>query len=74
LYFFILTISSSIHNQHYRDFFENYLAIPRLAGVDSEFDNRCLNIVDLPKYLDVNKYRKYVVNKKYEDFIDFRKI
>lgn len=69
----IIVYAGSAHIQHYSDFFENYLAVPRLVGVDSVFDNRCLNVVDLPKYLDANKYRKYVVNKKYQDFIDFQK-
>ena len=65
----IIVYCGSAHVQHYSEFFENYLAIDRLAGVDSIIDNRCLNIIDLPKYLDANKYRKYVVNKKYEDFL-----
>jgi hypothetical protein len=49
------------------------MGIKRSAGVDPIFDNRCLNIIDLPKYLDANKYRKYVVNKKYESFTAFHK-
>jgi hypothetical protein len=69
----IITYAGSKHIEHYSDFFENYMGIKRLAGVDSEFDNRCLNIVDLPKHLDANKYRKYVVNKKYESFTAFHK-
>lgn len=68
----VIVYAGSSHIQHYVNFFENYLAVPRLVGVDSVFGNRCLNIIDLPKYLDANKYRKYVVNKKYKDFIDFQ--
>ena len=65
----IIVYAGSSHIKHYSDFFEIYLGAKKLVGIDSIFDNRCLNIIDLPKYLDANKYRKYVVNKKYdEDF------
>ena len=69
----IIVYAGTAHVQHYSDFFENYLAVQRLAGVDPIFNNRCLNIIDLPKYLDANKYRKYVANKKYSDFINFHR-
>jgi hypothetical protein len=69
----IIVYAGSAHIGHYVDFFENYLAVKRLAGVESIFNNRCLNIIDLPKYLDANKYRKYVVNKKYEDYIQSKR-
>ena len=69
----IITYAGSAHINHYSQFFEEYLGVKRLAGVDSELDNRCLDVIDLPKYLDANKYRKYVVNKKYENFREFHK-
>jgi len=69
----IIAYAGSNHIQHYSQFFEDYLGVKRLAGVDPEFDNRCLDVIDLPKYLDANKYRKYVVNKKYENIREFHK-
>lgn len=67
----IIVYAGSQHIEHYADFFENYLGIKRLAGVESEIDNRCLSMIDLPKYLDANKYRAYAVNKKYKAYLDW---
>ena len=69
----IIAYAGSNHIKHYSEFFEDYLAVKRLVGIEPEFDNRCMNVVDLPKYLDANKYRKYVVNKKYGSFLEFHK-
>lgn len=67
----IIVYAGAAHIDHYADFFEHYLGVKRLAGIESQFDNRCLHLVTLPKYLDANKYRKYAVNKKYKATLDW---
>lgn len=61
----IIAYAGSKHIEHYSEFFENYLAVEKKVGVPSVPNNRCLEAVNLPKYLDANKYRTYVVKKTY---------
>jgi hypothetical protein len=70
----ILVYAGSAHISHYAEFFNVYLGVQSKIGVPTNFTNfddidnlgnRCVQSNDLPKYLDANKYRTYVTNKKY---------
>lgn len=61
----IIVYAGSEHIRNYSEFFQSYLGVDSKIAIPSIFDNRCLQSKDLPKYLDANKYRLYVTNKKY---------
>lgn len=61
----VIVFAGSKHIEHYANFFMNYLGVQPKAVVESQFDNRCLNIVDLPDLLPANTYRTYMVKKEH---------
>jgi hypothetical protein len=56
----IIIYAGNYHINVYVEFF-NYLHYPLLL---SSVGNNCLKMADLPKYLDANKYRTYVMEKQ----------
>jgi len=61
----IITYTGSAHTDHYAEFFGVFLGINPLLSFPRVLGNRCLAVMDLPKYLNANLYRTYVVKKQY---------
>lgn len=59
----IITFAGHFHIKHYVYFFEHYLQQQSVIKEDRRFGNKCINNIDLPKYLNANLYRQYVANK-----------
>ncbi len=60
----IIVYTGSHHVERYSDFFKMYFSVLPIIETPKLPDNMCLNIIDLPKYFDINKYRTYVKNKQ----------
>ena len=60
----IIVYAGADHGRTYSDFFEFKLQSDKKLSIDNYLDDRCIISVDLPKYLEANKYRKYYVKKR----------
>lgn len=64
----IIVYAGSYHIKRYSDFFKLYFSILPIVESPMIPNNRCLQIIDLPKYFNINKYRKYAENKQNHPF------